>query len=162
MGRGRHAYEAAYDAFLAARNAIHPSRTAGHYTAVPFAIYTDPEFSGVGWNETRARRSGFDADIAIFPLDELPAAHALRSTRGFIKLIRDRRSDRLLGARILAPNASELVMELALAVRYGLPVGELATMVHPPISLGDAVSQAARTFMAAPTRQSPTLRRGAP
>ena len=146
IGRGSHAYAAAYDAILAARNAIFPSRTAGHTTAVPFAIYTDPEFAGVGWSEHRACRAGFDADTAVCPLDELPAACAIGRRRGYVKLIRDRRSDRLVGARIFAPHAAELIMELALAVRYGFAVSELGAFIHPPISLGEAIGRAARRF----------------
>ncbi len=147
IGRNSHAYAEAYDAILAARNAILPSRTAGHSTAIPFTIYSDPQFAGVGWNEVLAKRSGFETDASTYPLEHLPAAHALGCTRGFIKLIRDRRSDHLVGARILAPHASELIMELALAVRYGLTISELATMIHPPISLGEAIARAARAFI---------------
>lgn len=146
VGREGHAYSAAYDAILAARNAISVSRTAGHTTAVPFTIYTDPALAGVGWTRNRAREAGFVTDAATCPLENIPAAEALGASEGFVKLIRDRRSDHLVGARVLAPNASELIMELALAVRYGLTVTELATLVHPPISLGEAISRAASRF----------------
>ncbi len=160
IGRGQHAYAAAYDAILAARNAVSPSKTAGHNTAVPFAIYTDPQFAGVGWGEPGARRAGFVTDTANCQIAELPVGEALGLKRGFVKLIRDRRSDHLVGARILAPGASELVMELALAVRYGLTVSELASLIHPPISLGEAVGRAARTFMERrprPAGESPSV-----
>ena len=156
IGRDQHAYAAAYDAILAARNAISPSRTAGHNTAVPFAIYTDPQLAGVGWSEPRARDAGFLADTAIYSLERLPAARAMGCERGFVKLVRDRRSDHLVGARVMAPNASELVMELALTVRYGLTVSDLAAVVHPPISMGEAIGEAARRF----TRKRPKT--GAP
>ena len=144
--RGHHAFASAYDAVLAARNAVEPSRMAGHNRVVPFAIYTDPPLAGVGWDEGRAARAGFDTDTAIFSLEELPAAHALGSREGFVKLVRDRRSNHLVGARVIAPHAAELIMELALSIRYGLTVDELSTAVHPPISLGDAIARAARRF----------------
>lgn len=146
IGRDEHAYAAAYDAILAARNAVLPSRTAGHNTAIPFTIYSDPQFAGVGWNEVMAKQSGFDADSSTYALTDLPAAHAIGCTSGFVQLIRDQRSDHLVGARILAPNASELIMELALAVRNGLTISELSTLIHPPISLGEAIARAARAF----------------
>lgn len=147
VGRGYHSYAAAYDAVLASHNAICLARTAGHNTAVPFAVYTDPQFAGVGWDERRARQVGFEADSAAFPIDEVPAAAALGYDRGFVKLIRDRRSDHLLGARIVAPNASELIMELSLALRHGLTISELATLVRPPISLGEAIGRTARMLL---------------
>lgn len=147
IGRGSHAYAAAYDAIHAAFNALSQSRMAGHNTAVPFAIYTDPQFAGVGWDEIRARKAGFQTDSATCMLDQIPAARAMGHARGFIKLIRDRRSDHLLGARIIAPNAAELIMELSLALRYGLTVDELANLVRPPVSLGEGIGRAARMLV---------------
>ncbi len=158
IGRGEHAYAAAYDATLAARNAIYPSRTAGHPTAVPYAVYTDPPLAGVGWTEPRARNSGFDTDVATTTLEQLPAGNAIAQSRGMLKLIRDRRSDHLVGAQLIAPHAAELIMELALAIRYGLTTAELSALVHPPISIGEAVARTARRFStngSGSTRQLP-------
>ena len=146
IGPGQHAYAAAYDAVLAAQNAINPSRRAGYTTVVPFSIYTDPEFAGVGWNEEQARRAGFSPELATIDLQDVPAARALGYNQGFVQLCRDPRSDQLLGARILAPHASELIMEVAIALRAGLTTTELCTVVHPTISLGAAISQAATLF----------------
>ncbi len=146
IGGGVHAYAAAYDAVLAAKNAISRSRTAGATTAIPFAIYTDPQVAGVGWDEQQAAQAGFHTETTTINLSQIPASRALGYHRGFVQLCRDSRSDHLLGARILAPNASELIMEAALAIRSGLTVSELATLIHPPISMGDAIARAAALF----------------
>ncbi len=146
IGHHRHPHAAAYDAVQAAHNAISSSRTAGHITAVPFSIYTDPQVAGVGWHEAQARTMGFDAQVSLLSLNELPAARAAGRSSGLIKLIRDARSDRLLGARLFSPNASDLIMELALAIRYGLSISDLSSLIHPPISMAEAITRAAQQF----------------
>ncbi|MBI4326261.1 MAG: mercury(II) reductase, partial [Chloroflexi bacterium] len=69
-----------------------------------------------------------------------------RDTRGFIKLIRDRQTDRLVGARILAPEGSELLMEIGLAIKFGIPVRDLTACFHPYLTLGEGVKLAALAF----------------
>lgn len=146
IGRRHHAYAEAYDAVLAARNAISTSRTAGHAPVIPFAIYTDPELAGVGWDEEQAKAAGFKTETAVLELSQIPAGHALGYEGGFIRLCRDRRSDQLLGARILAPHAAELIMEVALVMSSGITTTQLANFVRPPISLGEAIGRAAALF----------------
>jgi len=76
----------------------------------------------------------------------VPRAIAARDTRGFIQLIRDRKTDRLLGARILAPEGGELLMEAAVAIRYGITVAQLAAMFHPYLTLSEGMKLAALSF----------------
>lgn len=76
----------------------------------------------------------------------VPSALAARDTRGFIKLIRDRKTDRLLGARILALDGSELLMELAVAIRGQLTIAELREMLHSYLTLSEGIKLAALTF----------------
>jgi len=76
----------------------------------------------------------------------VPRALAARDTRGFVTLARDPETDRLLGARILAPEGAELLMELTLAVRHGISVAELAATLHPYLTLSEAVKLAALSF----------------
>jgi len=76
----------------------------------------------------------------------VPRSIAARDTRGFIKLLRDRATDKLVGARILAPEGSELIMEVSLAVRYGITVKELVGMFHPYLTLSEGIKLAAITF----------------
>ena len=85
-------------------------------------------------------------DIAKLPMSYVPRALAARDTRGFVKLIRARGTDRLLGAVILAPEAGDLIMEPALAIRHGIPVSELARAFHPYLTGAEAIKLAAQTF----------------
>ncbi len=146
IGSPEFVYTAAYEGALAAENGL---TNAGHvrdYTALPWVIFTDPQVAGVGLDEQQAREQGHDAETATLPLSYVPRSLAARDTRGFIKLIRDRDTDRLLGARILAPEGSEPLMELAVAIRFDITVSQLRQMFHAYLTLGEGVKLAAITF----------------
>ncbi len=76
----------------------------------------------------------------------MPRALAARDTRGFIKLIRDKKTDLLVGARILAPDGSELLMEVALAIEHGITVDEIKSTFHPYLTLSEGIKLAAISF----------------
>lgn len=155
IGDPEYVYTAAYEGAVAAENALTPlpglpgMTGAGRerdYTALPWVIFTDPQIAGVGLDEAQAADQGFDAEATTLPLSHVPRALAARDTRGFIKLIRDRKSDRLLGARILAPEGSELLMEVAVAIKFNITVSQLQQMFHPYLTLGEGIKLAAITF----------------
>ena len=146
LGGNMFVYTAAYEGKLAAENAIAGEAKTCDYTALPWVIFTDPQVAGVGLDERQARQQGIDAETTTLPLSEVPRALAARDTRGFIKLIRDRQTDRLVGARIVAPEGSELLMEVALAIKFGITVEQLKNMFHPYLTLSEGVKLAAITF----------------
>jgi mercuric reductase len=146
IGGPQFVYTAAYEGKLAAANALSGTATSRDYTPLPWVIFTDPQVAGVGMDEIEARNNGIDADAAVLPLSHVPRALAARDTRGFIKLIRNRDNDRIIGARILAPEGSELLMEVAVAIKYGLTVGNIVEMFHPYLTLGEGIKLAAITF----------------
>lgn len=76
----------------------------------------------------------------------MPNAIAARDTRGFIRLVRNRENDQLVGACIFAPEGSELLMELSLAIKHGLTTKELTSTLHPYLTLSEGVKLAALTF----------------
>jgi mercuric reductase len=147
IGGPMYVYTAAYEGALAAANAFGEGAARERdYTALPWVIFTDPQVAGVGLDERQAADRGLAVDVAVLPLAHVPRSLAARDTRGFVKLIREASSDRLLGARILAPEGSELLMELSLAIRHGLTAGELASTFHPYLTLSEAVKLAAISF----------------
>ena len=146
IGEPAFVYTAAYEGALAAENALLCKGRQRDYTALPWVIFTDPQVAGVGLNEAEARARGLDVETAVLPLKYVPRALAARDTRGFVKLIREKGADRLLGARILAPEGGELAMEASLAIRYGIPVSDLAGMFHPYLTLSEGIKLAAQTF----------------
>lgn len=146
IGSPQFVYTAAYEGKLAADNALNGTPRPRDYTALPWVIFTDPQVAGVGFDEQQAEQQGFAVEVATLPLSYVPRALAARDTRGFIKLIRDRATDQLLGARILAPEGSELLMEVSLAIKYRIPTVELASLFHPYLTLGEGVKLAAIAF----------------
>lgn len=146
LGENMFVYAAAYEGGLAAENSLTGARHKRDYTALPWVIFTDPQVAGVGLDEKQATAAGVETDVAVLPLAHVPRSLAARDTRGFIKLIRDRETDRLVGARILAPEGSELLMEVALAIKFGIPVRELTACFHPYLTLSEGVKLAALAF----------------
>lgn len=146
IGEPAFVYTAAYEGRLAAENALGTTRLARDYTALPAVVFNDPQLATVGLGEKRARERGIEVDVAKLPFAHVPRALAARDTRGFVKLLRERGTDRLVGAVILAPRAGDLIMEPALAIRHGIPVSELARAFHPYLTAAEAIRLAAQTF----------------
>lgn len=139
-------YTAAYEGALAAENALGGNSRRKDYTVVPWVVFTDPQVAGIGLDQVQAKARGMDAESSTLPLDHVPRALAARDTRGSITLIRDRKTDLLVGARILAPEGSELLMEIALAIKFKIPVKALAEAFHPYLTLSEGVKLAAIGF----------------
>ncbi|TAK30166.1 MAG: mercury(II) reductase [Myxococcaceae bacterium] len=146
IGEPAFVYTAAYEGRLAADNALGGARHPRDYSALPAVVFTDPQLATVGLNERQARERGIEVDVARLPFTSVPRALVARDTRGFVKLLRARGSDRLVGATILAPEAGDLIMEPALAIRHGIPVSELARAFHPYLTGAEAIKLAAQAF----------------
>jgi len=146
IGGHQFVYTAAYEGKLAAGNALGEEKVRRDYRALPWVVFTDPQVAGVGLDELQARQQGIDAEAATLPLSYVPRSLAANDTRGFIKLIRDRQSDKLIGARILAAEGSELLMEAALAIKFGIKVSDIVEMFHPYLTLSEGIKLAAITF----------------
>ncbi len=146
LGDRQFVYTAAYEGKIAAQNAMRGSRGKADFSVLPWVIFTDPQVAGVGMDEEQAKEAGIDVETAKLSLEHVPRSIAARDTRGFIKLIRNKANDRLMGARILAPEGSELLMELVLAIRHGIPVESLKSEFHPYLTLSEGIKLAAITF----------------
>jgi len=144
-GKPAFVYTAAYAGKLAVDNAFGKSRVRD-FAPLPYVVFTDPQVARVGLNEQMAREQGVEVEIAKLALDNVPRALAARDTRGFIKLIKEKKGDLLIGASILAPEGSELLMEVALAIQHKISVHDLAGMLHPYLTMGEGVKLAAQTF----------------
>ncbi len=127
---------------LAAAAGIAGRRTSIDLTAVPMAVFTEPEFASVGWTEEEARQRTDKVRIGSFSFQANGRALTMNSPDGLVKIVADDR-DRILGAHILGPSASELIAELTLAMRRGLTVADVADTVHIHPTLSEAVMEAA-------------------
>jgi dihydrolipoyl dehydrogenase len=111
------------------------------YRAMPSVIFGSPEIATVGLSEAQARARGGDIHIGKMPFSALGRAQALGETAGFVKLIAA--GDRLVGAGVVGPEASELIAELSLALEVGASLEDLALTVHAHPTLAEAVHEAA-------------------
>jgi mercuric reductase len=145
-GRHQFVYMAAYGAKLAALNALNGNSHSYDATAMPAVTFTDPQVASVGLTEGQAMRQGIDVKTAILPLEHLPRALAARDTRGLIKLVADRASDRLLGAHILAPEGCDSIQTAAMAIMQGMTTKALAEMIFPYLTTVEGLKLAAQAF----------------
>jgi dihydrolipoamide dehydrogenase len=118
---------------------------AGHvnYEAIPGVVYTWPEVAAVGLSEEAAKQQGLAVKIGKFPFLANGRAKALGNTDGFVKILADAKSDRIIGAHILGPNASELIAELAVAIEFGASAEDIARSTHAHPTLAECVKEAA-------------------
>lgn len=139
-------YSAAYEGSLAVENMFNENTKKKDYSVFPSVIFTDPQVAGVGMDENQAYENKIDYEVSTIQLKDVPRSLVARNTRGFIKLIRNKENDKLIGARILASEGSELLMEISLAIKYGITVKELKQMFHPYLTLSEGVKIAAISF----------------
>ncbi len=100
-------------------------------TAMPAVVFTDPQVATVGYSEAEAHHDGIKTDSRTLTLDNVPRALANFDTRGFIKLVVEEGSGRLIGVQAVAPEAGELIQTAALAIRNRMTVQELADQLFP-------------------------------
>ncbi len=117
----------------------------GHvdFNTIPWVIYTAPELAWVGQNEQQLRARNVAYRVGTFPFAANGRARSLGETRGFVKVLADAATDRLLGVHILGPFASELITEAVVAMEFGACSEDLARIVHAHPSLAEVVHEAA-------------------
>ncbi len=119
--------------------------TAGHvnYAAIPWVIYTHPEVAGVGMTEEEAKQKGIDIRVGQFPMAANGRAKAIDEVEGFVKMIADAKTDRLLGVHIISAHAGDLVQEAVTVMEFGGSSEDLARTCHSHPTLSEAVKEAA-------------------
>jgi len=117
----------------------------GHinYNSIPWVIYTHPEIAWVGKSEQQLKHEGVPYKVGTFPFAANGRAKAMDAAAGLVKLIGHADTDRLLGAHIVGPLASELIQELVLAIEFGASVEDLMLTIHGHPTLAEAVHEAA-------------------
>ena len=113
------------------------------YNAVPSAIFTSPEIASVGLREHQVAEKGIPVRTGHFQFRSLGKSHTIGEIEGFVKVISDAETDRLLGVHIIGPHASELIHEAALAVRMKLKTKDIAETIHAHPTLAEVLMEAA-------------------
>jgi dihydrolipoamide dehydrogenase len=140
-GRCQLAHAASAQGRTAARNALGGKETLS--VPMPAAVYTFPEVTGIGLTEVAARDHDLPIAIGKFPLRHLGKALASGDTEGFVKVIRHKGSDELLGVHAMGHSAIEFISAAAALIHTKAPTAQLASMVFPHPSLSEALGEAA-------------------
>jgi dihydrolipoamide dehydrogenase len=117
----------------------------GHvnYLTVPNVIYTWPELASVGYTEEQLKEKGIDYKAGKFPFTPNGRARALGNTDGFVKVLADARTDRVLGVHIVGPRASEMIAEAVIAMEFGASAEDIARSFHAHPTLSEVMREAA-------------------
>ena len=123
-------------------------KLAGHYGAVNYAVipgvvYTAPEVASVGKTEEQLKEAGIDYNAGKFPFTANGRAKANKTTDGFVKILADKKTDRVLGVHIIGMNAGELIAEAAIAMEFSASSEDIARICFAHPTLSEAVKEAA-------------------
>lgn len=118
--------------------------SAADYVAMPAVVFTDPEIATVGLSEKEAREKGYDLIVGKFPFAASGRAMTTLETEGFIKVVVDKESKRLLGFHIVGPEASDMISEGALALEMASQAEDVARTIHPHPTLSEALMEAVK------------------
>lgn len=146
-GRDQFVYMAAYGAKIAALNALNGDSLVYDNSAMPWVIFTDPQIAGVGLTEAAAKLRGIETKTSVVQLDQVPRALAARDTRGLVKLVADKISDRILGAQVLAPEGADSIQTMVLAIKFGMTAQDLGATVFPYLTTVEGLKIAAQGFV---------------
>ncbi len=114
-----------------------------NYDAIPAVIYTAPEVASVGKTEEELKEAGIAYNTGKFPFSANSRARSTGKTDGFVKILADAKTDRLLGVHIIGEDAGSLIAEAALAMEFGASSEDLARTCHAHPTLAEAVKEAA-------------------
>ena len=132
---------------MIAAEAIAGRKTTFDVVAIPAVVFTDPEIATVGLTEVEARAKGLTPQVGVFPFAANGRALSVNEPDGFVKMIGDGKTGRLLGVHIVGAEASNLISEAALALEMGAHVEDLALTVHPHPTLPETMMEAAEATM---------------
>ncbi|MFK7853181.1 MAG: dihydrolipoyl dehydrogenase [Granulosicoccus sp.] len=114
-----------------------------NYDVMPNVVYTHPEVAWVGKTEEQLKSEGVDYQVGSFPFAASGRAKAKGDTTGMVKIIRDKSNDRMLGAHLIGPSASELLAQSVLAMEFDATIEDIAHTIHAHPTLSEAMHEAA-------------------
>ncbi len=114
-----------------------------NYWAIPNVMYTWPEVAAVGMTEEEARKRNLEIQIGNFPFKANPRARCSGDAEGVVKIIAEKKSQKIIGMHIIGPNASEMIGEGVMAIERGVTLSELAHLSHAHPTCSEAIKEAA-------------------
>ncbi|MBU1863416.1 MAG: dihydrolipoyl dehydrogenase [Candidatus Omnitrophica bacterium] len=139
------AHVAMHEGRIAAYNAVKGNAHTIDYDTIPNCIFTLPEIASVGLTREQALKRGIAVEVSKELFSASGKAYCDRDTEGFIKLVFDNQTKQILGGQIMGHSASELIAEIALAVKYKITIDELSQIMHQHPTLAEGIQDAALT-----------------
>jgi len=140
------AHVAFAEGICAAEHAMGMEESWMNYRTVPRCVFSIPEYAAVGVSEEEAQANKCPIKVARFPFKSLGMAQAIGEIDGQVKIITHAKSGRILGAHILGPQGADLISEIALAMKAGLPVRSIMETIHTHPTLSEAVLEVAQAL----------------
>ena len=145
-GHPQFVYVAAHEGNLAARNAITGGDFKVDFRAMPRVIFTSPTVAAVGLTDEQASRQGMACECRVLPMSAVPRALVNRDTRGFVKIVAEAATGRILGATVVADGAGDVIQAAIYAVQFGLTTEQVASTWAPYLTFAEGFKLAAQTF----------------
>jgi dihydrolipoamide dehydrogenase len=139
------AHKGSHEGLVAAAAIAGDQGAAYDPACIPAVIFTDPEIASVGLSVDEAKAAGFDPVEGKFPFGASGRAMSLNETEGWVKVVGDRKTDKLLGVHMIGPEVTELIAEAALAIEMGATVSDIAQTIHAHPTLPEALMEAAES-----------------
>ena len=145
-GHRQFVYSAAYEGNIAARNALGAEGRKVDYHSLPRVIFTSPTFATAGLTDAEANARGFTCECRVLPMSAVPRALVNGDTRGFMKIVAEAGTGRILGASMVADGAGDVIHSVVLAIQFGLTTDDIANTWAPYLTFGEAFKLTAQTF----------------
>lgn len=145
-GHPQFVYVAAYEGNLAARNALEGEDLKVDFTSLPRVIFTGPTVAAAGLTDEQANAQGIECECRVLPLSAAPRALVNRDTRGFVKIVAERKTGRIIGATAVADGAGDVIQSAVYAIQFGLTTEQVASTWSPYLTFAEAFKLAAQTF----------------
>lgn len=139
-------YVAAAGGTRAAVNMLEPEPVSLDLSVLPEVIFTDPQVAVVGLTESEALSKGLEVETRILSLDQVPRALANFDTRGWVKMVAEKTTGRLIGVQILAPEGGEVIQTAAMAILAGRTVREIGDQLFPYLTMVESLKLCAQSF----------------
>ncbi len=145
-GHRQFVYAAAYEGNIVARNALEAEGHKVDFHSLPRVIFTSPTFAAAGLTDELANARGFTCECRVLPMSAVPRALVNRDTRGFMKIVAEAGSGKILGASMVADGAGDVIHSVVLAIQFGLTTNDVANTWAPYLTFSEAFKLTAQTF----------------
>jgi len=145
-GHRQFVYLAAYEGNIAAGNALEATGRKVDFHSLPRVIFTSPTFGAAGLTDEEANVRGLNCECRVLPMSAVPRALVNRDTRGFMKIVAEAGTGKILGASMVADGAGDVIQSVVLAIQFGLTTDDVANTWAPYLTFAEAFKLAAQTF----------------